>query len=189
MNRCIPSPNYSKTLKESVPISYGWPSDQDEQIKLINGDNLLPIQVLKPIPPKAEGLKFTEVSTENLLHDRLLFKSLLQLKKYIDRHKEHLERLEGIIIDEAKKNDVTKNGPRELSTEDKIYLWIDENIPNSPNKEDYKKAFEVVVNHPSPKTVTNQSLIEAVESKYKDLKVGSKALEGRMSAFKNSLPL
>ena len=80
LNRCIPSPNYSKTLKESVPISYGWPSDQDEQIKLINGDNLLPIQVLKPIPPKAEGLKFTEVSTENLLHDRLLFKSLLQLK-------------------------------------------------------------------------------------------------------------
>lgn len=81
------------------------------------------------------------------------------------------------------------NENRELSVDEKIELWINKKIPNSPNKVEYLKAFKIICEHPSPKSCTYQSFIEAIYKKYPNLSIGDEMLRKRIPDFVNSLPL
>lgn len=100
LDRFIPAPGCKTKVNNSKNIQYGWPKDEQKRINLLKGDGLLPLAALNPIPLNPKDLKLTEVSPANLIYNRLLFRSFWQLKKYVDLHKEHLERLEKVIVDE-----------------------------------------------------------------------------------------
>jgi hypothetical protein len=71
----------------------------------------------------------------------------------------------------------------------KIENWVNENIPNSPNKKGYIDAFKVICDHPNPKSVTHQELIREIHSTHPDLPIGEEMLRKRIPNFLNAIPL
>lgn len=80
-----------------------------------------------------------------------------------------------------------KVNKRELSIDEKIKLWINENIPNSPNKEDYKRAFKVTCKQPKPKECGNPVLLDKIHEEFEPT-IGDQMLRKRLTVFKNTFP-
>lgn len=191
---------FSKEIgdKKTV-ITQFWPSNPEEKVKLLKEGKLpVPISLLNPLPLSPHDINLLEVSSRNILYEKMMFRSLLELKDYIERHAEKLKSLQDSIREEVVQKSIEQlkglkiesvKVVNELSLEEKVKQWIASNIPNSPNKGEYKKAFMIIANHPNPKEVTDQSLIREIEEKHSDLKIGSKSLEMKIPAFKNALPL
>jgi len=76
----------------------------------------------------------------------------------------------------------------DLDLSDKIENWINSNIPKSPNKEEYRKAFETVVLHPNPDSLSPNEHIKRVRKKH-DIKLGDQSLRKKIKLFIRDLPL
>ena len=133
---------------------------------------------------------------ERVINDALLSKSIperiKELKKIIDFIDERGFQINfrKIRIDtQAKLDRLTKdeiNKPA-LSIDEKIELWIDKHIPNSPNKEDYKKAFQVICKQSKPKECSRTFLLEKIHKEFEP-SIDDQSIRKRIPDFKNTFP-
>src|SRR5699024_2690274 len=107
---------------------------------------------------------------------RKLEREIKNKENAIKRHKVRLKKFKKIQRDQQQQ------------TGDKIDQWIQKNIPNSTNKGQYKKAFEVILDHPKPKDTTYTSLIDAITKNHK-LAIGEDSLRKQIPKFVRELPL
>jgi len=147
-------------------------------------------------PPKTTEaiLKDDSISTDEKIEQLYQLKNGLQ--KTRDSTKEHLirEACQDEInciydnIRDLNKEKESLNGSRQLSIDEKITLWIDKNIPNSPNKDTYLEAFKIVCKQPDPKNVSTQNLLDCIHKTYTP-DLTDEMLRKRIPEFVNSLPL
>jgi len=95
---------------------------------------------------------------------------------FLDAYKKLLDRFNSLYQHE------------QLSIEQKIEMWINTSIPNSPNKKAYQKIFQIICEEPDPKNCTITHLINEIHKKY-DPPIGDDMLRKILPKFINSLPL
>ena len=60
---------------------------------------------------------------------------------------------------------------KKLSIDERIDYWLDKNIPQSPYKKDYKRAFKVICEQPDPKKCGRPYLLDKIHERFEKDKV------------------
>lgn len=116
-------------------------------------------------------------SLANYSHNYSAFERV-DFRKHIRQRRALVQEL-SLLLDEYEK--------RLLSIDEKIELWISKNIPNSPNKDEYLKAFKVICEQPKPKECGNPFLLDKIHEEFEPT-ISDQMLRKRFTVFKNTFP-